>query len=147
MALPKDKQLWLEGIKSVHQNTAAEHLEIEVTDISDDRVELKMPITDKARQPMGLLHGGVSMVIAETAASLHACWGIDLSEQVPVGIEINGSHLRSAEEGVVVGVGKVVRRSRKLIVHQVDLYHEATGDHLCTARVTNYYKSVQDKTA
>ncbi len=112
-------------------------LGIEFRECSEQGITLAMPITDASRQPMGLLHGGVSMVLAETAASLHSCWGLDLSKRYPVGIEINGSHIRSASEGVVVARATVVRRSRTLIVHQVDIFHEATGDHLCTSRVTN----------
>jgi 1,4-dihydroxy-2-naphthoyl-CoA hydrolase len=101
-----------------------------------------MPITDKARQPYGLLHGGISMVLAETAASMHACWGVDLTKMLPVGIEINGSHVRSAKEGVVRAEGKVVRRTRSIIVHQVDIILDETDQLLCTARVTNFYKKV-----
>lgn len=112
-------------------------LGIELRECSEQGITLAMPITNASRQPMGLLHGGVSMVLAETAASLHSCWGLDLSKRFPVGIEINGSHIRSATEGVVIARATVVRRSRTLIVHQVDIFHEESGDHLCTSRVTN----------
>ncbi len=140
---PKDRDLWLAGMKEMSRNTADTHLGIELVDIGDDFIELTMPITDKARQPYGLLHGGINMVLAESAASMHSTWGVDLSEKFPVGVEINGSHLRSAKGGTVRAVGKVVRRSRSLIVHRVDIYHVESGDHLCTARVTNFYKKVR----
>src|SRR5690625_489234 len=96
-------------------------------------------ITNAARQPFGLLHGGVSMVLAETAASMHACWGVDLTKVVPVGIEINGSHLRSATEGVVLAECRVVRRAQTLIVHEIDIIDEKTGRKLNVSRVTNLY--------
>ena len=137
-----DKNLWLETMRGLQTQTAITHLGIEFVDIDDDHIVLRMLITDKARQPMGLLHGGVSMVLAETAASTHACWGIDLTRVVPVGIEINGSHVRSAREGTVRAVGRVVRRSRSFIVHHVDISLEESGELLSTARVTNYYKKV-----
>jgi uncharacterized protein (TIGR00369 family) len=120
-----------------------EHLGISIHSIDVDQIVLKMPITDKARQPYGLLHGGVTMVLAETAASLHACWGIDLNQIQPVGIEINGSHVRSTSEGIVRAEGKVVRRTRSIVVHQVDIYSEETDQLLSTARVTNFYKNVE----
>ena len=59
-----------------------------------------------------------------------------------MGIEINGSHVRSATEGTVRAVGKVVRRSRSMIVHQVDVYLVETGELLSTARMTNFFKPV-----
>lgn len=134
------KQQWLAGVKSIHEGTAAAHLGIDAVDASDDHVELRMEITAKVRQPLGLLHGGVSMVLAETAASIHATWGIDLNEKYPVGIEINGSHLRSATDGHVRAIARVLRRTQSFIFHQIDIIHEESGEMLCTARVTNYYR-------
>jgi 1,4-dihydroxy-2-naphthoyl-CoA hydrolase len=100
-----------------------------------------MEITNRARQPLGLLHGGISMVLAESGASMHACWGLDISRTVPVGIEINGSHLRSAAEGFVLAKATVVRKSTTLAVHNVEIIHEETRRLLCVSRVTNFYKT------
>jgi 1,4-dihydroxy-2-naphthoyl-CoA hydrolase len=133
---------WEENINAVIENTTAGHHGIKVVEISMDHIVLEMTITDKSRQPMGLLHGGVRMVIAETAASLHAGVGVDLSKKVPVGIEINGTHVSSASEGVIRAVGKVIRRTRKLIFHQIDIYHKDSGKLLTTSRVTNYYRGI-----
>lgn len=127
------------------RNTVLEALDIKILEFSEDMIVLSMPITDATRQPFGLLHGGVSMVLAETAASYHACWGIDLSEKVPVGIEINGSHLNSAEHGTVRAVGKVLRKSASLIVHEIEISHVESGKILCVSRVTNFYKKLQHK--
>lgn len=145
MYIPTNKAQWLAGFDRIHKNTAIEYLEISLADIDEDKIELLMPISDKTRQPFGLLHGGISMVLAETAASVHATWGKDLSKVSPVGVEINGSHIRSASEGVVRTIATVVRRSRSLIVHQVEIIHEDTGKLLCTARVTNFYKRVLEE--
>jgi uncharacterized protein (TIGR00369 family) len=98
-----------------------------VVEFSEHSIILSMPISDATRQPYGLLHGGVSMVLAETAASYHACWGIDLNEKAPVGIEINGSHLDSADSGNVRAVAKVLRKSASLIVHEVAITHVESG--------------------
>lgn len=142
MHLPSDENQWKDWFENSHVGTAAEHLGITLHAVSSESIVLKMPITDKARQPYGLLHGGMSMLLAETAASMHACWGVDLTKSLPVGIEISGSHVRSASQGIVRAEGRVVRRTRSLIVHQVEILLDGTDQLLCTARVTNFYKSV-----
>ena len=118
---PEDEQTWLENFDRISENTAGAHLGIKLESINAEQIVLTMPISDKTRQPYGLLHGGITMALVESAASIHASWGVDLSQVVPVGIEINGSHVRSATEGTVRAIGKVVRRSRSMIVHQVDV--------------------------
>jgi len=143
MALNVDKDAWLAMVAENMPDTAMQYLGIEVVDAGDEFITLRMPITDRVRQPMGLVHGGMYMVMAETAASMHATWGVDLSEKVPVGIEINGSHVRAATEGVVRAEGRVARRSANFIFHKVEMFLEESGELLCTARVTNYYKPVK----
>ena len=143
MQFPKDEQAWLQGFNHIFAHTAAENLGITLESINDDQIVMLMPITDKVRQPYGLLHGGASMLMAETAASMHATWGVDLDVVQPVGIEINGSHVRSANEGRVRAVGKVIRRTRSLIFHQVDMYLAESDELLSTARVTNYFRPVR----
>lgn len=130
---------WINAWAAGREQTVAGPLGIDLIAISKDACTLRMPITNAARQPFGLLHGGVSMVLAETAASMHACWGVDLTKVVPVGIEINGSHLRSATEGVVLAECRVVRRAQTLIVHEIDIIDEKTGRKLNVSRVTNLY--------
>lgn len=140
MGMDKDK--WLTVMRAGLANTALENLAIQIVDVSEDGIQLRMPITPKTHQPMGLLHGGVTMVLVESAASLHACWGMDLNVIVPVGIEINASHLNSASEGWAHASAKVLRRARRIIVHEVEVMHEETLAMLSVARVTNYYKRV-----
>lgn len=133
-------------MNAVARNTILEALNIKVEELSEDKIVLSMPISDATRQPYGLLHGGVSMVLAETAASFHACWGVDLNEKLPVGIEINGSHLNSADSGNVRAVGKVLRKSASLIVHEIEIIHVETNQVLCVSRVTNFYKKFKQNT-
>jgi uncharacterized protein (TIGR00369 family) len=140
MEMPIGKEQWFEGVRRFSEGTAITPLSVEFVDVDDEKCILTMPITDAARQSMGLLHGGISMLLAETAASVHASWGIDLTEGIPVGMEINGSHLRSAAEGHVRAVATLLRRSQSHAVHRVDIYHVETGNLLSTARVTNRYK-------
>jgi uncharacterized protein (TIGR00369 family) len=132
-------------LNGASRHTIMEALDIRVEEYTEASIVLSMPISDATRQPYGLLHGGVSMVLAETAASYHACWGIDMSERAPVGIEINGSHLNSAASGHVRAVGRVLRKSASLIVHEIEISHVESGQLLCVSRVTNFYKKLRHK--
>jgi uncharacterized protein (TIGR00369 family) len=132
----------LDQLRALIPNTALEALGIEILSVDSKQILLRMPMSDRARQPMGLLHGGISMVLAESAASIHACWGTDLSRSAPVGIEISGSHLQSASDGHILARGTLVRRSKRLAIHQVEIIHEETDRVLCLSRVTNFYRSL-----
>jgi 1,4-dihydroxy-2-naphthoyl-CoA hydrolase len=134
----------IEQLRALLSKTAPEALGVEIISADKESLVLQMPMSDRARQPLGLLHGGISMVLAETAASLHACWDIDLSLFIPVGIEINGSHIRSASEGHILSKATILRRSTKLVVHNVEIVHQESGRVLCLARVTNFYKARRD---
>ncbi|NUM45617.1 MAG: PaaI family thioesterase [Anaerolineales bacterium] len=133
----------VQNLLALQKSTALETLGVEVFSIDEDHVCLRMPITPKVRQPAGLLHGGISMFLAETAASFHCVFLTDLREMLPVGIEINGSHLASAEAGTVEAVGRVLNRGRSLIVHEVDIVHLEENKLLTKARVTNYLKRLK----
>lgn len=107
--------------------------------VDDDGLVLSMEVGPHALQPYGLLHGGMNMLLVESAASLHACWNIDLSKRVPVGIEINGSHLRSVTDGVVLAEAKQIRRSRTIAHHDVEVTQKETGKVVSVGRMTNLY--------
>lgn len=141
MANPQDKAAWIQGFKASIAKTAMAPHHVELVDIDNDSIVLEMPIGDHARQPFGLLHGGISLLLGESAASMHACWGVDLSARVPVGIEVSCSHISSATEGRVRATGTVVKRGRTLIRHKIDIVHVDTERLLCEVRVTNLYKS------
>ena len=123
-------------------NTALEPLGVEVLSADENGLSLRMPITNATRQPFGLLHGGISLLLAESAASMHSAWDINPEEVASVGIEINGSHLRSATSGHVIATARLLRRSQALAVHSVEILHEETQNQLCACRVTNYYKRI-----
>jgi 1,4-dihydroxy-2-naphthoyl-CoA hydrolase len=147
MAFPLSLISTLEQMRALIPHTAVEALGIEVVSVDSEHIVLRMPMADRARQPLGLLHGGVSMMLAESAASMHACWQIDLSRFVPVGVEINGSHLRSASDGHILAKGTVLRRSPKMAVHTIEIIHEETNRLLCVSRVTNFYKALGENWA
>ena len=129
-----------EDLRAMWPGTALEAFGLVLREVAEDLLVLEMPIRRDFLQPAGLLHGGISLFLAESAASLHACIGIDLRERQPVGVEINGSHLRSVREGTLVAKATVLRRSTNLIVHEVMIGHLETGRELCACRVTNFYR-------
>lgn len=137
-----DRDQWIAAFEASRDFTAAGPHEVTLVDIDDQTIVLEMPIGDHARQPMGLLHGGISMMLAETAASMHACWGVDLTQRGPVGVEISGSHLSAARDGTVRAVGTVIKRGETMIRHHVELFHQESGRLLTDARVTNFYRSM-----
>lgn len=139
---PLDKAGWMDSFEAMVARTALKVHHIELVDIGPDFLLLEMPIGDHARQPYGLLHGGISLMLAESAASMHATWGVDLEKQVPVGIEVSGTHLNSATQGRVQAKATVLKRGRTLIRHQVQIIHLESGDLLSEVRVTNLYKTL-----
>lgn len=88
------------------RNTMSEHLGIEFTAVGDDFLSARMPITERNRQPMGIMHGGASCVLAETVGSTAAQFCIDMSKYYCVGLDINTNHTRALREGWVVATAK-----------------------------------------
>jgi 1,4-dihydroxy-2-naphthoyl-CoA hydrolase len=142
--MTQTKEDWLQLVRAAHQRTAFGAMGGEVVDVDEQQIVLRLPITDKVRQPYGLLHGGISLFLVETAASSHAAYGVNLDEMRPVGIEISGSHLRSATDGTVKAIGRIIRRGRTHVVHEVDVLLEESGELLCKGRMTNYYLPVEN---
>jgi len=137
-----DKDAWLAQARQAHARTAFGLLGGSILEVDEDSLSVHLPITEKVLQPYGILHGGISLFLIETAASSHAAFGVDLDVARPFGVEINGSHLRSASAGTLKAIARVVRRGRTHIVHEVDVLLEETGELLCRGRMTNYYKPV-----
>jgi len=105
-------------------------------DVAPERVELEMDIGPQVHQPMGLLHGGASAVLAESAASMGAFANCDASAgEYAVGVELNISHLRARSQGVLRAVATPVRRGRSLHVWTVELRDEE-GVEIAVSRCT-----------
>lgn len=102
----------------------AEALGIEVLELGPDRVVATMPVDERTRQPFGLLHGGASVVLAETVASLGAWMNCDRERQAAVGLEINANHLRAKCEGSVRAVATPVHRGRSTHVWSIEIRDE-----------------------
>jgi len=111
----------------------AESMGVELLEASADRLVARMPVAGN-RQPFGLLHGGASVVLAETvgsiAANLHAG-----PERVAVGIEISATHHRSATSGYVTGTATAISLGRTLATYEIVIVDDE-GARVCTSRLT-----------
>lgn len=124
----------VEILTAIHVNTAVAHLGIEFLEVGDDFVRARVPVDTRTRQPMGILHGGISVVLAETLGSCGAVLAVPQGHR-PVGLDINANHLRSVTEGWVTGIARPVHIGRTTHVWQIDLSNEQ-GQLTCVSRIT-----------
>ena len=115
-------------------NTAVSHLGIEITEIGDDFIVGRVPVDARTVQPFGLLHGGVSVVLAETLGSLGAFYASP-EGHTAVGLDINANHLRAARSGWVTATARPVHIGRTTHVWQIDMVNDE-GQPTCTSRIT-----------
>jgi 1,4-dihydroxy-2-naphthoyl-CoA hydrolase len=120
--------------EAAHKMTVHSLLDIKIEKFSKDEVIFSMPVTWKVHQPAGLLHGGVSCVLAEGAASFGAVLNANPGDYV-VGIEINASHLKAVKDGVVTAVATPIRVGKRVQVWNVDITNEK-GELVCKSRVS-----------
>jgi 1,4-dihydroxy-2-naphthoyl-CoA hydrolase len=110
-------------------------LGIEITEFTKQKVIATMPVTPKTLQPFGIMHGGVSLVLAETVASAGSYLFIDREKQQIFGLEINANHIRSVSAGMVRAEGVPVHAGRTTLVWDIRIYDEADRL-LCISRCT-----------
>ena len=115
-------------------HTAVSHLGIEFLEVGDDWLSARVPVNRQTCQPYGLLHGGVSVVLAETLGSCGAAFAVPEGVKVG-GLDINANHLRGVSQGWVTGVARAVHLGRSTQVWQIDL-HDDAGKRVCTSRLT-----------
>lgn len=118
----------------INKKTVAGLLNVETVEASRERVVLRLPVTWKTHQPFGVLHGGVSALLAETAASYGGSLSVPRGKSV-VGIELNASHLRPMREGMLTATATPVRAGRSIQVWSVALTDD-DGRAVCEARCT-----------
>jgi len=128
------KPISLEACNQTSENTAVTHLGIEFTDIGDDYLRGRVPVDERTRQPFGLLHGGVSVVLAETLGSIGAFYASPEGHR-GVGLDINANHLRAATSGWVTGTARPVHIGRTTQVWAIEMVNEA-GELTCVSRIT-----------
>lgn len=126
----------LEYVNAFAKGTAMEHLGIEVTEIGPDYLTARMPVDHRTRQPMGILHGGASVLLAESLGSFASVLCLDdLNKQSAVGVEINANHLRPVREGFVFGTVRPIRIGRTIQVWNIEIVDEADRM-VCVSRLT-----------
>jgi uncharacterized protein (TIGR00369 family) len=128
------KEISLEQLTRNHVETAVSTLGIEFLEVGDDFIRARAPVDARTRQPYGILHGGVSVVLAETLGSCGAHYSAPEGRRT-VGLDINANHIRATLEGWVTGIARPVHRGRSTQVWQIDITNEA-GELTCVSRIT-----------
>ena len=124
----------------IYEGTMLEALGVRQVEMTKDLVVMELDIGPKVHQPMGILHGGASAVLAESTASMGAFMNCDPESQFAVGIDLNISHLKSKRDGVLRATATPIRKGRNIHVWNVDLTDE--GDELVAkARLTVLIKT------
>lgn len=124
-----------ELIEHTANNELMQFLGVKIVEASAGRVVLTMEVTPKVHQYVGIMNGGVSLYLCETAASVGTVAGVDLAKFTPVGIEINANHLRAVSKGVITVEAKTIYPGRTLNVWQIDITSDK-GKLICTGRCT-----------
>ena len=128
------KPVSVQGLTAFSANCAVSHLGIEFLEVGEDFLRARVPVDERTKQPYGLLHGGVSVVLAETLGSCGA-YGACPEGYLAVGLDINANHLRSATSGWVTGTARPVHIGRTTQVWQIDMVNDA-GELTCVSRIT-----------
>jgi 1,4-dihydroxy-2-naphthoyl-CoA hydrolase len=125
----------IELINKMGANTMAEQLGIVFTEIGDDFMRATMPVDNRTHQPLGMLHGGASVVLAETLGSIAATFCVDISKQYCVGLEINANHLKSVRDGIVIGTTRPIHIGKRTHVWEIKITNPQQ-ELICVSRIT-----------
>ena len=140
----KSKNASPEIINNISVNTMAEFLEIKVTEIGPDFLKVTMPVGPKTHQPYGLLHGGASAVLAETAGSVASWLVIDTDNQICMGIEINCNHVRAKKNGIVTATVTPLHIGSTTHVWDIKIHNELEKL-ICVSRLTVAVRNKKDQ--
>ena len=142
MAFDKEKILSMCNLFS--KNTLMETLEIEFIDAGEDFLTAKMPVNPRIHQPMGLLHGGATVALAESVGSAASMLFVNPEESEIRGIEISANHLRSKKEGIVFGTAKIIHKGRSLHLWEIKITDEE-GKLISLCKLTNMVLQIKNK--
>src|SRR5688500_1527394 len=130
-----DNRAYLEKLRADGTKNLADTLGIALVELTPERVVATMPVDERTRQPFGILHGGASVALAETLASLGGAMNVDLERFNVVGVEINANHTRAKSDGVVTGTGTPIHVGRSTQVWEVRIVDESKRP-ICVSRCT-----------
>jgi uncharacterized protein (TIGR00369 family) len=139
-----DKIKMLEYCNEFSKNTLMETLNIEYIDAGEGFLVAKMPVNSAVHQPMGLLHGGASVALAESVGSAASHFFINDKEQEVRGIEISANHLKGIREGVVYGTARIIHKGRTLHLWEIKITDEA-GHLISLCKLTNIVLNKEKK--
>lgn len=125
----------LEQMMKASQNTAVHHMGIEYLEVGDDYVKGRMPVDERTVQPFGILHGGASVLLAETLGSMAANCCLKDPNTVAVGLDINANHIRPVSKGWVYGTARALHIGSATQVWEIRLENEL-GKTTCISRLT-----------
>lgn len=125
----------MQHLNAIHEKTAVAQLGIEFIEASDDSITARMPVDERTKQPMGLLHGGASVLLAETLGSSAANYCVDTATHFCVGLDINANHIRAARGGWVTGTTKAIHIGSTTQVWEIIIRDEANKI-VCVSRIT-----------
>ena len=125
----------VEEINGRPKNHIGALLDIEFMEIGEDFVTARMPVNERTHQPYGILHGGASVVLAETLGSVASSMVIDWDKYIGVGLEVNANHLRPVKSGYVTGICKSLHIGGKTHVWDIKIYNDK-GKMNCISRLT-----------
>jgi 1,4-dihydroxy-2-naphthoyl-CoA hydrolase len=131
------RPITLEEINLRSKHTLSDYMGIKFTEITDKSLSASMPITNNLKQPVGILHGGANVVLAETVASTAANYVVDLENYYCVGLEINANHIRSVKEGTVFAITTPIHIGKATHIWSVELCNEQQQI-TCISRMTAY---------
>ncbi|MDQ2720134.1 MAG: hotdog fold thioesterase [Bacteroidota bacterium] len=135
MSIWFQKNIVIDDLHQLGENTMAEFLGLKWVGIGDDFLKLSMPVNDATRQPYGFLHGGASCVLAETIGSVGSALVIDREKYYCVGLEINANHIKSVSEGIVLAVAKPLHLGKSTHVWDIRIYDD-NEKLFCVSRLT-----------
>ncbi len=125
----------MQHLNAIHEKTAVAQLGIEFISATDDSITARMPVDERTKQPMGLLHGGASVLLAETLGSSAANYCVDTDTHYCVGLDINANHIRGARSGWVTGIAKPMHIGSTTQVWEI-LIRDDAGKLTCVSRIT-----------
>ena len=133
------KPIWsvpatIEALTERGKGSMSEHLGITFTEIGDDYIKGRMPVDHRTKQPAGILHGGASVVLAETLGSMGANIVVDMKTRYCVGLDINANHIRSCAEGFVEGTARPLHLGKTTQVWEIRITQEERL--VCISRLT-----------
>lgn len=129
-------EIAVDSLNKMSENTMISHLNIKFYEAGADYLKASMPVNANVHQPFGLLHGGASVVLAETLGSSLSNYILDDPNSVAVGQQIDANHLRSKRDGMVFGHATVVKKGRTSHLIKIEITDE-DGKLICYSHITN----------